>query len=117
MFIIAAKGRRLKCNSQGRIIKLDLFIVCVVHILEQTVTIQCNGTCCLKQNKSVNSVVYSRETDSDNTSGVLLNRNNFKQQQLTTIIINLINIFTCVVNQINFSKVNHILVYRHLLTN
>ena len=65
--------------------------------------------------KSVNNVVQSRETDSDDASDVLLNRNNLKHQQLTTIIINLINIFTYVINQINFSKVNHILVNWHLL--
>jgi len=46
---------------------------------------------------------------------VLLNRNSLKHQQSTTIIIHLINIFTCVINQINFSKVNHILVNQHLL--
>jgi len=55
-------------------------------------------------NKSVNSVLSSKENNSDNSRKILLNPNNFKYQQLTTIIIQLTNIIMCVTKLNNSSK-------------
>jgi len=110
----------IKCNQQslqradgyitilkGGIIKLDLFLCVHCSYLGTNSHFTVYWYMLFKQSKYVNCIIYSRENDCDNASEVLLNRNNLKCQQLTTIIIHLMNIFTCVTNQINFSKVNH----------